>query len=477
MSFNFKDHGNTMDLGVQKGYSNGIHPIVGDINSPTDHILEEMDGLQFNKESLDKKISSFSWEVLDLMHRLGRFQARPMHYLANRFQRLRYQENTSKWNKVVIFIRMFGIALLSIPTAIFTAPGALLQAVGTKMSNNFGFSPASPKTLESAKISSQSAELKCMQWNVCMGPGFMALDNRVELSTKRVNGIFDQIVSHDPSIVTLQELFDGEATELLVKKLNDAGYDCVHSILSTSPISISSGILLAVKRDSGFKLNLEDIKIWKFKNLAGADSHANKGVLAAKVNVTSQDGKKERVINVFTTHLQASYEEAGYGEVRLEQVSAIADKVNSFTKPKDGRSQSDNQGVIFTGDMNFSYHPLEKSDNRILKSPHTTTTLLHSNEEELKHGNEYRLQLEVLSRAKLFDPNAEAQKSNQGTFLNLKQGKKAKIVPSVVDYIFMSKNLENANLGTKIIGLKTKEVLSDHLPVIQCLSVDKLFSS
>lgn len=416
--------------------------------------LKEIDSLRFYRKSdLNKSISSISWGIFDLLYRYGRFHAKPMFSLANRFQRLRYKKSPYKVVMLVYRIRMVFLAFISIPLAFWTAPGAVFQALGKTFSENFAFSPRSFSSSPSysPKVDSKESmphlkELVVMQWNVCMGPGFMSLDNRVEIPTKRVDGVMDQIRQINPSILTLQEVFDAETTEELVKKLNEAGYDCIHSVLSTNPLSISSGILLAVKRESDFLLEIEDIKVWKFSNLKGPDANANKGLLRVRVNLFSADRQKKQILNIFTTHLQASYDDVGHGDVRLEQVKSIVAKINDL-------KGNDKQGVIFSGDFNFAKEPLEKTDSE----------------------DEYSQQIALLRSAKMFNPNFLAQCGDKGSFMDLKGKHEARRVKSVVDYIFINQFLEKANRGAEIVEIDTKHPLSDHFPVIQRLSVDSLF--
>lgn len=424
-------------------------------NITSDPILEEVTSLKFTKNDLDKRIYSFSQGVFDIIFRLGRVQTKPFHLVVERFQTLRYQEKNLS---LLIKIRMLALVIICIPAAVIATPGAVMQAFANKFNKNFYYSPSSPQPLKFKDSKQQkSSALTFMTWNTGLGPGFISIDNRLKKPLERVDAVVETIKNQNPSVVALQELFDVEATEAVVKKLNDMGYDCIHSILSNSALGLSSGLLLAVKRDADVQMKIEEIKVWKFKNLVGLDQISNKGLLGVKIKISSREGT-EKILNVFTTHLQASYDEAGYGEVRQAQISAMVDKINAWASKSDPLN-----GVVVCGDFNFGFQPLEKADAKKLIP-------LHPSSEFSGEDNEYIVQMNELARANLFDPNQAAQDGKQGSFYDLKQGAPYK-VKSVVDYILVNESLKNAIGPSEIIELDVKNLPSDHSPVVQHLEL------
>lgn len=425
-----------------------------------DPILEEVTTLKFKRNDIDKRIYSFSKGLFDIILKLGRVQTKPFQLVVERFQTLRYQEKNLS---LFIKIRMLGLVILSIPAGVVAAPGLIMEAFAKKFHKNFYYSPSSPKPISNVGIDvkDQKKYLTFMTWNTGMGPGFMSIDNRLKKPLERVDSLIETIKGQNPSVIALQELFDGEATEEVVKKLNELGYDCIHSVLSTKAMGLSSGLLLAVKREADVKIKIEEIKVWKFKNLEGADSLSNKGLLGAKITINANNGL-EKNLNIFTTHLQASYDDAGYGQVRQEQISAMVNKINTWTAQSDRMN-----GVVVCGDMNFGYQPLEKTDAKKLIP-------LHPTKELQKEENEYLVQMNEFARARLFDPNQAAQDGKQGSFYELKKGSPHKI-KSVVDYILVNDSLKTASGPSEIIELDVNNLPSDHSPVVQRLALDAIF--
>lgn len=430
-------------------------------NIQQDPILQEVTSFKFKDKDINKRIASFTWGIFDIIYYLGRLQTRPIHRIAERFQNLRYKDDSIS---LLTKIRMTFLVIICIPTAILTIPGAAMLAFAKKFSKNFSYSPTSeqPNPITANSLLNQNA-LKIMTWNTGLGPGFMSIDNRLKRPQERVENVLDMIKSQDPHIVALQEVFDSDAKDKIIEQLNDQGYDCIHSVLSSDPLALSSGLLLAVKRNSSVKISLEEIKVWQFKNLAGPDAFSNKGVLSVRIKLSTENGQEQKLY-IFNTHLQASYSDAGYGEVRQEQVAAIVSKVNAWSN-----SQGESHRSIVCGDLNFGHAPLEVLDDRKL-------TAIHPSKENEKEDNEYYVQMQEFARAQLFDPNEAAQQKGEGTFCELKKGNPYR-VKSVVDYILVSESLKTTSSSSKIVDLNLNNLPSDHYPVVHQLAMNQLFST
>lgn len=429
-----------------------------------DPVLSEITAFSFeNLEDLETKISSFSWEIFDTIYRFGRLHTLPIRLAAERFQRLRYQSSS-----MIIKIRMIVLTVSSIPNIFLAIPGMVLCLFIQKLNKNFAYSPSThhpdfeqiashESVKDKPEIEESSYQLKIMSWNTGLGPGFMSIDNCLKIPAERVLSILKTIDDQNPHIIALQEVFDVDAIEAMVKQLNEKGYDCIHSILSTSPIALSSGLLLAVKRESSIKLRLEKVRIWQFKNLADMDVFSNKALLGVKIQVLGK-GKVEKSLFIYNTHLQSSYGPRGYGEVRLQQVIAIVKKINDWI-----RTNHDN--VILCGDLNFAKEPLEVGDDRILKP------VDEKNNHQLESYDEYDIQLKELAKVHLFDPNSKAQLNQQGSFYHLR-GDAPQRSKSVVDYVLISESLRSAHDSSTIIDLDfLKSPPSDHLPILTSLNM------
>lgn len=407
-------------------------------------VLQEVSSLTFKNQDIDKKISSFTSNII---FRIGKLGDKPLKFIVERFQTLRYKELSTK---NLTKIRMTALILLAIPSLAVALPGNVVCGLLKKFSRSFSYSPSTEKTSSVVKSWHKPEKFKTLTWNTGLGPGFMSIDNRLKKPEERVPAIVEMIAQQDPNIVCLQEVFDGGATDALVKELNAKGYDVVHSALCSSQIALPSGLLLAVKRESGVKLEIEEIKVWEFKNLAGADAFSRKALMGAKIKLTTEEGEIDH-LHVFNTHLQSSYDNKGYGEVRRDQVAAIVEKVKEWTG-----EDAEESAVIVCGDMNFGAKALEPTDNRLLPFAD------HSKGE----GNEYDVQFDVFQKAGLIDPNVEAQKKDKGSFYELKKGPKKRL-ESVVDYVLLSERLMTNNFSSKIIDLDMENLSSDHCPLIQ----------
>lgn len=421
-------------------------------------VLTEESLTKLKKSDIDKPIEFFCSDIFDKIYRFGEVQTKPMKQVAEKFQEIRFQDPSGLKSKHVeeslASVALCGTALALIPMSI---PGYAITSLAKIFSNNFSYSPAKLKERGSEEEFGGDY-LKIMTWNTGLGPGFMSIDNRLKKPEERIDSILKMIDRQDPNILSLQEVFDEGAAKLLVQKLNRRGYDCVHSILASGSVTLSSGLFVAVKRESAIRIEVEEVRVWKFRNLASADRLSNKGLVGLKLNMI-RNGISEP-LHLFNTHLQASYETEGFGEVRQQQVAAISKVIREWTKG------AKDKGVILCGDLNFAHKPLEKSDSRKL------APLYSSGESPSLAKEEYDVQMEAFEKeAFLFDLNKNAQYSENGTFYYLKQGLPKKM-PSIVDYILTNKYLREAQGLTKIINLKAgREILpSDHCPLVHDLN-------
>lgn len=416
-----------------------------------DPILESVSAVEFKGQDIDKKIYSFSIGIFEIIYKLVKLGNKPLNLVAERFQTLTYQKPSIT---LLTHIRRFILVLAAIPVLLGSLPINIACGLLKKFRQNFAYSPTTVKTAQVARsFLAEQNKLKTMTWNTGLGPGFMAIDNRLKKPQDRVNAVVELIQEQDPHVVCLQEVFDEGATATLVEELNKKGYDVVHSALCTSHLALSSGLLVAVKRESNVKLEIEKVKIWEFKNLAGADAFSRKAVMGVKIKMTHVE--REEYLHVFNTHLQSSYnsEGGGYGEVRRDQITAIARIVKEW-------ADKTLSGVMVCGDMNFGRKALEPTDDRDIQFTDTSK----------QPANEYEVQLDTLSQAGLIDPNREAQDQNNGTFYELKKGAQERI-KSVVDYIFINQALAKSLVQPEIVGLDLNDLASDHCPVVQTLDL------
>lgn len=422
-----------------------------------DSVMKEITSFKFENQDIDKKISSFSLGIFDIIYRIGKLGNKPLAFLAERFQTLRFKDDSIK---PLTAMRLGLIGLLALPAVIFSLPGNAICALLKKLTQNFAYSPTTTKTASLAPVQAEIQKLKTLTWNTGLGPGFMAIDNRLKKAEERVGAVMDLINAQDPHIVCLQEVFAEGATETLVRELNEKGYDVLHSALCSSQIKLPSGLLLAVKRESGVKLEIEEVKVWEFKNLAGGDAMSKKALMGAKIKMTNGQAAPQH-LHVFNTHLQSSYAETGYGEVRRDQIAAIAQKVKEW---------AGNNTAIVCGDLNFGAKPLEPSDDRPLAFA----------DEAKPAGNEYDVQFDTFNRiGGLVDYNQAAQNAGNGTFYELKKGHPERI-QSVVDYVLINKSLKQQDVHTEILPLNTpgqtdfSNLTSDHCPIVQTVALKAL---
>lgn len=381
---------------------------------------------------LDEKVNTFASTFFRVLDSIGELGTMPIAFVVTAFQK---EKGLPLGVKKVVVLTLS--VLFVLPSAILSIPGLSLRTIAAWNREHVAFSPAT-KHLEEEHA---TKGLNVMTWNTGLGPGFMSLENGLDLPETRVKSIAEQIVREGSDVVALQEVFDHNAAQKLVEELNEKGYDCIHSILPQGATQLTSGLLLAVKRQKGLELSIEEVRVWQFNNLAASDKLSNKGLLGAKLRIKKNN--EEKVLYTFNTHLQASYGKDGYGKERREQVEGIASAIQDWATEGN---------VILCGDLNFAANPLEEGDST----------------------EEYQEQMEILQKVQLKDVNRKGQikskhKKGQGTFINVK--KENARVDSIVDYILVSKTLKSIT-KPRVVDISTsKEHPSDHCPIVYQVSV------
>lgn len=413
------------------------------------NVLRETGSVKFQKNDIDTNIQLSVFGIFTHIHRLGSALTAPAEFLVGKFQIMSTGKSDFKFS---FKIKLVCFGAFTVAVIIVSLPAALLRAFTTKFRKNYSYSPAIPptsarKTASNHPSMTPTKELKIMTWNTGLGPDIMSVTNRLNKQKKRINDLMKMIIKKQPNVIALQEVFDDAATNALVKGLNQNGYDCIHSIHSTSPIALSSGLLLAVKRNSGIKLTIEEIKTFKFTNLKGPDAYSGKGAVGVKLRVSTDDGINKKLL-VLNTHLQASYDDKGYGHVRQQQIRSLAHTVNQWKRQDIDQKAS----VILCGDLNFAQNPLEQTDL----------------------VSEYPEQIKTLTEAQLFNPNAAAQQQVEGSFyqLKVKEDEKPYLTKSLIDYIFLSNDLKEGTSEVVKLNIKNPNALSsDHCPVMQSVQL------
>ncbi len=332
--------------------------------------------------------------------------------------------------------------MICVPCAFLSLPGITLKALSALFRNNFAYSPA----LESSVRLSSGEALNVMTWNVGLGPAFMSATNGLAHPKERIGAIVEKIVEQEADIVSLQEVFDHEGTQELVKQLNEKGYNCVHSILTGGVTTLSSGLFFAIKRTKDDDLTIKDVKTWKFTNGVDSDWLSNKGLLGLKLKVKRHGAKKN--MYVFNTHLQASYGKDGYSHVRKAQMAGIIKRIQEWTV-------NHTENVLLSGDLNFGAAKVEVGDD----------------------DAEYDEQMKTLQAVNLTDDNEtvqhetlQAKSKPQGSFMHIKKkdpsGRRSR---AIIDYVIRGNGF--AQTQPQIIDISQEEPpCSDHSLVVAQVS-------
>jgi exonuclease III len=390
-------------------------------------VCREVATVQINQNEVDKEISPFSMELFQLLNFVGGLGVKPVDLIITQFQALRNSEVSTS---IMTRIKMVALVTLFIPTAIITLPAIVLWELSRHLKRDIAYSPAVP---QAEPLSRQFQSFKVMTWNIGLGPAFMSYENGLNPPDSRVDPILKMIREQNPNVLALQEAFDGQSTAAIVKKLNEEGYDVIHSVLNG--YYLPAGLVLAVKRNGNIKFTLDEIKVWEFTNLTGGDELSRKGIVGVKLRYS--EGNSEKELLLFNTHLQASYAWKGYANVRAEQVVGITKLINQW------KANCSNANVILCGDMNFSAQPIVNTDNE----------------------NEYSEHIHQMHEADLVDPYEGGQFNGKGSFVDLQNGQKL-IKKGVVDYTMTSMDLFRRHRRTNIVKINHDSLPSDHYPVV-----------
>lgn len=240
-------------------------------------------------------------------------------------------------------INCIGIGLILAITGPFALVGLIMRLAL--------FSFRNPFELTTTALMYPPPEMtgKVFTWNVALGPRFQAAALQLSFPEKRVEAIVSRIIGQNPDFVCLQEVYDHDAREALSNQLAGRGYDCIGAF-NPIGIGLDSGLFIAVKHSTHLKVL--KVASWEFDNLVEDDIFSKKGVAAVKLQC---DG---RIINLFNTHLQASYSRPkGYAVERGQQIASLVGRVKEWTK------EDENPQNILCGDLNYGKVPLEAVDS------------------------------------------------------------------------------------------------------------------
>lgn len=191
-------------------------------------------------------------------------------------------EATHRIGLIVQFILKFSIGI--VPWII----GQTIQTITINARRDFTFVGPSEDVQANMPLPQQ---LKMVSYNICFGPEWMVAANSVRPRAERIADVTEQIMGYD--IVCLQEVFDEDAAEALKESLRANGFHYFIYNVGPSSYKLNSGLFIASKYP------LESPVYWKHTHSSGLDSLANKGTLAATVNISG------RKFAVFNTHFNA----------------------------------------------------------------------------------------------------------------------------------------------------------------------------
>lgn len=228
---------------------------------------------------------------------------------------------------------------LTVPIALI---GVAIQLIFDKSDSDYTIN-LSKKILSNRLCDSTPSKLKIMTWNMALGPNYMTASNGLRTSRERLNEGVQHICSQQADIVCLQEVFDKEIEQDLVKKLTKKGYDCVHSVMP-SKLGLGSGLFVAIRRNHKYMMKIDHISAWVFQQAGGMDWFANKSLLGLKLRISWKGGEKP--LYLFNTHLQSG---AGSSckKHRKAQISSIMEKVKQFISKEEIQPTT-----ILCGDFN-----------------------------------------------------------------------------------------------------------------------------
>lgn len=274
---------------------------------------------------------------------------------------------------------------------------------------------------------------------------------------QRVPLIGKKLAERADDIFCGQEVFDKQAAQVLTAYLRNT-----HSVLYNIGCGsiVNSGLFFA----SRYPILIDEVRFWRFTNLAAEDNLSDKGVLRIPVSIPSAEGSN--LVVVYITHLQAKLGEK-YTKIRQEQAEAIRTIVL--------QDQNKNNCPHFVlGDLNITdiesdgsqpneYSQLQES---FFSSFHDFYLMDHD-----KQGN--RIKDEALYVSK---------NEPKGSFYAMEEFGSGKELPQVrYDYCLLyqkdKKDESFTNLTSHSELCRWMEPnLSDHLPLTTVVNTQQLFS-
>lgn len=197
---------------------------------------------------------------------------------------------------------------------------------------------------------------RVLTWNIaCLPKPWNSFGNKNPRDRKQ--SLLMYIKNLYPDILCLQEVFDSDVTNYLIRGLQSYGYEvvtsdeeydgcgccCAPGCLKSLGIGFRGGLLIAFK---SALFQQVFAKFRKFSSSSGEDKFARKGVLSVRL-ISKRDDNE--IIDVYTTHMQANAKHCFPGnnsQVRLSQLQELEKWVKE--------DPSGPETVIVAGDFNIS---------------------------------------------------------------------------------------------------------------------------
>jgi len=158
-------------------------------------------------------------------------------------------------------------------------------------------------------------------------------------SISRANKVAEILRESDYDIICLQEVFDNEVREILVRKLEQQYPFIIEKSKYHFPCLLDNVNWL---QDSGLFFASKYKILWHqfvpFLNCEGLDSLAFKGTLGTCIQISDDSQKEPKSLMVFTTHLNAHH-----SETALKQLDEIMSFIN----------QQNYTNLVLCGDFNI----------------------------------------------------------------------------------------------------------------------------
>lgn len=241
-------------------------------------------------------------------------------------------------------------ALFAALVAIATAPIALMfHTISHLMKKDYIFE----KKLSVQAQQTLPKTLTVASFNIAFLPNAITKRNGIKTSSSRCNQIIRAVSEKDPDILLLQEAFRESSTKKLAKKLENYSY----KVYQVAPkwFGLNSGLAIFSKYP------LSQINFQKHPLLGGACKWSSKGVLTAKVQLSTN-----HFARIYTTHFNGGapeYDEGGETP-RNFQMEALQNLIQK------NRAEEESSLEIVGGDFNFSSHDVSewKKHNSFFRS-------------------------------------------------------------------------------------------------------------